>query len=86
MATMNKVKATAQADPNEKKVKIKIPLTRAEKDDVFVGLNGRTFMIKRGVEVEVPEGVAEILRNREEVLMQIIEFESQANRLAELEK
>ena len=84
MATMSKAKVATQVDPNEKKVKIKIPLTRAEKDDVFVGLNGRTFMIKRGVEVEVPEGVAEILANREEVLAQIIEYESQANRLDEL--
>ena len=25
-----------------KKVKIKLPLTRTEKDDVFVGLNGKT--------------------------------------------
>lgn len=84
MATMSKAKVATQADPNEKKVKIKLPLTRAEKDDVFVGLNGRTFLLKRGVEIEVPEGVAEILTNREEVLAQIIEYESQANRLDEL--
>ena len=85
MATLTENKSVpSKAEANEKKVKIKIPLTRTEKEDVFVGLNGRTFQIKRGVEVEVPEGVAEILRNREEVLMQIIEYESQANRLGEM--
>lgn len=85
MATLTEKKSVpSKAEANEKKVKIKIPLTRTEKEDVFVGLNGRTFQIKRGVEVEVPEGVAEILRNREEVLMQIIEYESQANRLGEM--
>lgn len=85
MAKLSEMKSVdTPVDPKEKKVKIKIPLTRTEKDDVFVGLNGRTFLIKRGEEVEVPEGVAEILRNREEVLMQAMEFEAQANRLGEM--
>lgn len=33
------------------------------KDDVFVGLNGKTYQIKRGEKVKVPIGVAEILEN-----------------------
>lgn len=84
MAKMNATKLEPAANPDEKKVKIKIPLTRKETEPVFVGMNGRTFLIQRGVEVEVPEGVAEILKNREEVLAQIIEFESQANKIADL--
>ena len=32
------------------------------KDDLFVGLNGRRYNIKRGVEVELPKCVAEIIR------------------------
>ena len=32
--------------------------------DVFVGLNGIGYNIKRGVDVEVPKGVAEILENQ----------------------
>lgn len=35
-------------------------------NDVFVGLNGKGYLIKRGVDVEVPAGVAEILRHSEE--------------------
>ena len=61
-----------------KKVKIKLPLTRTEKDDVFVGLNGKTYLIKRGVEVEVPEGVAKILERKEKMLSIAMEFEAQA--------
>ena len=61
-----------------KKVKIRLPLTRTEKDDVFVGLNGKTYLIKRGVDVEVPEGVAKILERREKMLSIAIEFEAQA--------
>lgn len=32
-------------------------------DDVFVAVNGETYLIKRGVEVEVPLAVAEVLEN-----------------------
>lgn len=68
-----------------KKVKIKLPLTRSEKDDVFVGLNGKNYLIKRGVEVEVPVGVAKILERKEKMLSIAIEFEAQASaRLDEL--
>lgn len=34
-------------------------------DDVFVGVNGKTYQIKRGVDVMVPRSVAEVLRNSE---------------------
>ena len=37
----------------EKTVKIKLPRLKGE-DSVFVSVNERTFLIKRGVEVEVP--------------------------------
>ena len=48
----------------QKKVKIKLPISRNEKEDVFVGINGKTYLIKRGVEVEVPESVAKVLERR----------------------
>jgi deoxycytidine triphosphate deaminase len=77
MANTDTAKAVAKA-PAEKKVKIKLPLTRTEKDDVYVALNGKAYLIKRGEEVEVPEGVVEILQHREEMLSQAMEFEAQA--------
>ncbi len=61
-----------------KKVKIKLPLTRTEKDDVYVGLNGKSYLIKRGVEVEVPYGVAKILERKEKMLSIAMEYEAQA--------
>ena len=61
-----------------KQIKIKLPLTRTEKEDVYVGLNGRSWLIRRGVEVAVPEGVARILQRRERMLCQAMEFEAQA--------
>ena len=63
----------------EKTVKIRLPLTRTEKDDVPVGVNGRKWLIKRGVDVEVPECVAEVLRNKEVMLEKALEFEQAAS-------
>ena len=78
-------KGKAKAAP--KKVKIKLPLTRTEKNDVYVGLNGKGYLIKRGVEVEVPYGVAKILERREKMLSIAMEYEAQAAApLAELDK
>lgn len=37
--------------------------TERYKDDVIVGLNGKMYQIKRGMDVEVPEAVAEIIEN-----------------------
>lgn len=35
------------------------------KDPVFVGINGMNWVIKRGIEVEVPVEVAAVLHNQE---------------------
>ena len=64
------------AAPKEKLVKIRIPRTKADQEDVFVSVNLRTWQIKRGVEVEVPECVAEVLRHQEEMLEEIMLFEA----------
>lgn len=58
----------------KKMVKIRIPRTRADQDDVFVSVNMETFLIKRGVEVEVPDYVAEVLKHQEEMLERIMVF------------
>ncbi len=62
----------------ERLVKIRLPKERGEQEDVFVGVNERTWLIKRGVEVEVPECVAEVLENREMMLEIIMDFEDAA--------
>lgn len=72
------VNAAVKKQAKPKTVKIKLPLTRTEKDDVYVGLNGKGYLIKRGVEVEVPCGVAEILEHREKMLSIAMEYEAQA--------
>ena len=45
-----------KTEAKEEKVKIKLPRTSKNDADVFVSVNERTWLIKRGVEVEVPQG------------------------------
>lgn len=55
---------TEQEQTKSDKVTIKLFYDGARyKDDVFVGVNGRRYQIKRGVEVEVPLAVKEVLDN-----------------------
>lgn len=63
------------APESEKLVKLRIPRERSDQEDVFVRVNQRTWQIQRGVEVEVPACVAEVLSHREEMLDVIWEFE-----------
>lgn len=71
---VNKTEAPVETGP--KMVKVRIPRTKADQEDVFVSVNLRTYMIKRGVEVEVPDFVAEVLLHQEEMLEQIMAFEA----------
>lgn len=76
---------TTNSKATDKKptAKIKLPLTRKEKDDVNVIINGKSYLIKRGVEVEVPLSVAKVLEQKERMLQFAMDFEAQATNLPE---
>ena len=65
-----------EAPQEERKVQIRLPLTKDLQDDVFVRVNQRTWQIKRGVTVEVPECVAEVLEHAEENMLAAIEYQN----------
>ena len=71
--------ATETTSTKPKKVKIKLPLSRTEKEDVYVAVNGRSYLIKRGEEVEVPDFVAEVIAHSEEMEAKAMAFEAQAS-------
>ena len=64
----------------EKLVTIRLPLTREEREDVFVGINGHNWLIKRGEQVKVPQAVANVLARKEKCLAMAMESEAQAAR------
>lgn len=59
-----------QAEPTEEKDTVMIRLFKDNqryKAPVFVGVNGVTYLVQRGVDVEVPKAVAEVLEHSEEM-------------------
>ena len=79
MAATNNT-ATETKVAKEKLVKVRIPKTKENQDDVFVSVNNRTWLIQRGKEVEVPECVAEVLLHQEEMLEEAMAFEEAASK------
>lgn len=65
---------------------IKIPRDRENTKDVWVGINGKTWLIKRGEFVTVPDNVAAVLERKEKMLNIAMDYEAEASgRLSELE-
>lgn len=56
-------------------VNIKLPLIKGGEDSVHVGVNGRFWQIKRGVRVDIPIAVYEVLQHQEEMELQAQEYE-----------
>ena len=63
---MATTKETAAAVPENDKVTIHLFKDNDKySGDVFVGVNGKNWLIKRGEDVEVPRCVAEVIKNAE---------------------
>ena len=56
-------------------VRISLPRERKNQEDKVVWVNERRFVIKRGVEVDVPAAVAEVLRHEEDMIQESYEYE-----------
>lgn len=69
-----KAKKEAVNETAEKMVTIKIDRHSKDEGDVFVSVNERTWQIKRGVYVEVPECVKEVLDNAQQAEEQALDF------------
>lgn len=62
-------------------VTIKVPIDPANRKegDITVGLNGKMYKIKRGIPVEVPKGVAEILEHSENAEQAALQYIDEAS-------
>ena len=76
-STTTKVKKS-KLFPNEPLVTINIPITRSEKEDVWVAVNGKSMQIKRGIDVEVPLCIAKALEHSQNMLIEALEYEASA--------
>ena len=73
---MAKSEAPKTNDLGEELVKIRLPLTKEDKEAVFVRVNERTWLIPRGVSVEVPACVVEVLNHAEDAMLESMEYQS----------
>lgn len=84
---MSKTETEQKSEMLTKTTRIRLPLTRELSEDVFVGINGNTWQIKRGVDVEVPLAVAKVLERSEKMQQVAMEYEAKAAApLEQLEK
>ena len=66
---------TKKTEPaKQKMVTIRIPRTKKDEEDVFVSVNDYTCIVKRGVDVEVLDFVAEVLKRRDDMIDEIFRF------------
>lgn len=72
--------AETKAEVKEKLVKIRLPKTKENQADGYVSVNGRRWQIQRGVEVEVPECVAEVLLHSQEMEEYALAYEEEASK------
>ena len=72
--------ANLKNNREEKRVRVRIPRAGADAGDVFVSVNERTWLIRRGEEVEVPECVAEVIRSSERAAEAALSFVEAASR------
>lgn len=64
-------------EAKQKMVKVKIPRTSKKQQAQFVSVNNYSCLIKPGVEVEVPDFVAEVLKHRDEMMEVAANFEAE---------
>ena len=65
------------AEAKQKMVKVKIPRTSKKQQAQFVSVNNYSCLIKPGVEVEVPDFVAAVLKHRDEMMEVAANFEAE---------
>jgi hypothetical protein len=65
------------AEAKQKMVKVKIPRTSKKQQAQFVSVNNYSCLIKPGIEVEVPDFVAEVLKHRDEMMEVAANFEAE---------
>lgn len=70
----------------EPAVKIRLPLSRTEKEDKWVSVNGKPMLIKRGEEVEIPLCIYEALQHEENMLREAMEYEDAIKGKAEADE
>ena len=74
---------TKKPETGEKMVRVTLTIINEHDMEQYVGINGRSWLIRRGEEVEVPECVAEVLKLSENQKREAYRYQQQAAKAAE---
>ncbi len=80
---MAEIKNSDVAPEQEELISIRLPLTKELRDDVFVRVNHRTWLIKRGETVKVPACVVEVLEHADQATAESLQFQASHQRRGE---
>ena len=67
---------TPKASEQEELISIRLPLTKEMQNDVFVRVNHRTWLIKRGETVKVPACVVEVLEHADQATAESLQYQA----------
>ena len=67
---------TPKASEQEELISIRLPLTKELQNDVFVRVNHRTWLIKRGETVKVPACVVEVLEHADQATAESLQYQA----------
>ena len=80
---MAETKKAIAAEEQEELISIRLPLTKELQNDVFVRVNSRTWLIKRGETVKVPACVVEVLEHAEQATATGLQYQAEHERKSE---
>ena len=80
-----KKNTTADNAKSTKRVQVRLPRLNGQNavQETVYGLNGKNFVIKRGEYVDVPEPIAEIIRNNEQAEEYAMRYVDELNKAEE---
>ena len=76
MAETKKNQTQEQEPEQEELITIRLPITKELQDDVFIRVNHRTWLVKRGETVKLPACAVEVLEHSEQAMLEGLRYQA----------
>ena len=76
MAETKKNQTQEQELEQEELITIRLPITKEQQDDVFIRVNHRTWLVKRGETVKLPACAVEVLEHSEQAMLEGLRYQA----------
>lgn len=72
----NQTQEQEQELEQEELITIRLPITKELQDDVFIRVNHRTWLVKRGETVKLPACAVEVLEHSEQAMLEGLRYQA----------